>query len=56
MMQLYDNPASPSCRKVRVVLIETGQIDAVEVLPAAGTALDRGQMPLAENPLGKTSS
>ncbi|MCO8144725.1 glutathione S-transferase [Rhodovulum tesquicola] len=52
-MQLYDNPASPFCRKVRVVLIETGQIDAVEVLPAAGTALDPGQMPLAENPLGK---
>ncbi|MGC9417969.1 MAG: glutathione S-transferase family protein [Rhodovulum sp.] len=52
-MQLYDNPASPFCRKVRVVLIETGQVDEVEILPAAGHALDSTQMPLAENPLGK---
>lgn len=53
MMQLYDNAASPFCRKVRVVLIETGQIDEVEIVPAMGHALDTGQMPLTENPLGK---
>lgn len=46
MMQLYDHAASPFCRKVRAVLIETGQIDAVEILPATGHALDPGQMPL----------
>ncbi|TCP39791.1 glutathione S-transferase [Rhodovulum marinum] len=53
MMQLYDNPASPFCRKVRVALIETGQVDAVKILPAVGHALATEQMPLAENPLGK---
>ncbi|MBN2907432.1 MAG: glutathione S-transferase [Rhodobacteraceae bacterium] len=52
-MRLYDNPASPFCRKVRALLIETGQMDEVEILPALGHALDTDAMPLAENPLGK---
>jgi len=52
-MRLYDNPASPFCRKVRVVLLETNQAQTVEIVPAAGHALDSTAMPVAENPLGK---
>ncbi len=53
MMQLYDNPASPFCRKVQVVLRETGQADDVETVFAVGHPLAPEQMPLAQNPLGK---
>jgi glutathione S-transferase len=53
MMQLYDNPASPFCRKVQVVLRETGQADDVDVVFAVGHPLATEQMPLAQNPLGK---
>lgn len=53
MMQLFDNPASPYCRKVRALLHETGQFDEVELLPAAGHPLEPENMPLAQNPLGK---
>jgi glutathione S-transferase len=53
MMRLYDNPASPFCRKVRVVLHETGQTDDVTIEYAVGHPLDPEKMPLAENPLGK---
>lgn len=53
MMRLHDSPTSPFCRKVRVLLIETGQQDEVEIVPAAGNALDSGTIPVAENPLGK---
>lgn len=52
-MQLFDNPASPFCRKVKVVLAETGQADEVTLVPAIGHPLDTGAMPLAQNPLGK---
>lgn len=52
-MKLYYSPASPYVRKVMVVLHETSQQDAVELVPAAGTALDPGTMPVAHNPLGK---
>ena len=53
MMRLYDNPASPFCRKVKVVLYETGQLDEVELAFAVGHPLAPEQMPLTENPLGK---
>ena len=35
-MILFDNPASPFCRKVRIVLMETGQHDDVELRAAIG--------------------
>ncbi len=52
-MRLYHSPASPFVRKVMVVLNETGLIDGVTLVPASGTALDPGTMPVAQNPLGK---
>jgi glutathione S-transferase len=36
-----------------IVLHETGQLGAVELVPAGGTAVDPGTMPLSLNPLGK---
>lgn len=53
MMQLYDSQASPFCRKVQVVLRETGQLDDVTAIPAFGHPVDPNTMPLAQNPLGK---
>lgn len=52
-MQLYDNPASPYCRKVRILLHETGLIDQVELVQVAGHAAAPGTMPISINPLGK---
>jgi len=52
-MELYDNPASPFCRKVQVVLRETGQLDEVTPRFAVGSPTAPEQMPVAENPLGK---
>jgi len=52
-MRLYHSPASPFVRKVIVTLHETGQLDAVALVPAAGTPLEPGTIPLALNPLGK---
>lgn len=52
-MRLYHSPTSPYARKVTVLLAETGQTDAVTLIPATGTPLDPGTMPLAQNPLGK---
>ncbi len=52
-MKLFHSPLSPYVRKVMVVLHETGQHDAVEIVAATGTPLDPATMPLAENPLGK---
>ena len=52
-MRLYHSPTSPFVRKVMVVLHETGQLEEVTLVPAAGTPLDPGSMPLAQNPLGK---
>ena len=53
MMRLFDNPASPFCRKVGVLLRETGQLGDVEMVAAAGAPTNPDQMPLAQNPLGK---
>jgi len=52
-LRLYHSPASPFVRKVMVVLTETDQLADVTLVPAAGTPLDPGTMPLARNPLGK---
>lgn len=52
-MKLFQSPASPFVRKVLVVLHETGQLREVEMVTAAGTAVDPAGMPLAQNPLGK---
>jgi len=52
-MQLFHSPTSPFVRKVMVVLHETGQLPAVELLPASGHPLASQNMPTAHNPLGK---
>lgn len=52
-MRLFHAPTSPYVRKVMVLLHETGQLDEVTVIPATGTPVDAGSMPLALNPLGK---
>ena len=53
MMKLFDNPASPYCRKVMVVLHEAGRVDEVETSFAIGSPVNSDQMPTAVNPLGK---
>lgn len=52
-MRLYYNAASPFVRKVMVTLHETGKLDRVELVPAAGSPVAPGTMPVAVNPLGK---
>lgn len=52
-MELYTNPASPFCRKVDVVLRETGQREAVTDIPAVGHPTDSSKMPTDVNPIGK---
>jgi glutathione S-transferase len=52
-LKLYSNPASPYVRKVRVLLAETGQTDAVDLVTVAGNPVDPGTMPVSHNPLGK---
>jgi glutathione S-transferase len=52
-MRLYHSPTSPYVRKVMITLHETGQTDDFTLVPATGTPVDAGSMPLALNPLGK---
>lgn len=52
-MKLYYSPTSPYVRKVMVLLHETGILDQVTLVAAAGTPVDPGSMPIDENPLGK---
>lgn len=52
-MQLFDNPASPYCRKVKAVLHETGQMADVELIAVVGHPTATESLPLAHNPLGK---
>lgn len=52
-MRLYHSPTSPYVRKVMVLLKETGQEADVTLVPSAGTPVDPGTMPVAQNPLGK---
>jgi glutathione S-transferase len=53
MMQLYDNAASPFCRKVKVLLREVGRESEVDLIPSGGNPLAKGTSPAAPNPLGK---
>jgi glutathione S-transferase len=52
-MRLYHAPASPFVRKVMILLHEAGAVDRVTLVPASGTPLDPGTMPVDRNPLGK---
>ena len=52
-MRLYQSQTSPFARKVLILLKETGQEGDVTMVTAAGTPLDPGSMPVAQNPLGK---
>lgn len=52
-MRLYQSRTSPFARKVLILLKETGQEGSVAMVTAAGTPLDPGSMPVAQNPLGK---
>ena len=52
-MRLYHSSTSPYVRKVMVLLKETGQEADVTLVPSAGTPVDPGTMPVAQNPLGK---
>lgn len=52
-MKLIYNPASPFVRKVWLVLIETGQIDDVEMVEVVTTAVNTAEEARKANPLGK---
>ena len=52
-MNLLANPASPSVRKVRIVLHETGQLDEVEQVELTTSPMDTNPMVAASNPVGK---
>ncbi len=53
MLRLYYSANSPYARKVLVTLVETGQAGDVALVQASGTPVDPGNLPLAQNPLGK---
>ena len=53
MMRLYDSATSPFVRKVKVVLHETGLLPGVDQVPAGGTPVAPGTIPISRNPLGK---
>jgi glutathione S-transferase len=52
-MKLFSNPASPFGRKVKVLAIETGLFDRLEVVNVQTTAVGPDLGLVAENPLGK---
>ena len=52
-MKLFHAAASPFVRKVTVLLHEAGATDRVTLVPASGSPLDPGTMPVDRNPLGK---
>ncbi|MDG1118573.1 MAG: glutathione S-transferase [Flavimaricola sp.] len=52
-MKLLMSPPSPFVRKVRVVIRETGQLDAIEEVAVTTSALDTDPGLMAANPLGK---
>ncbi|MBL9046306.1 MAG: glutathione S-transferase [Tabrizicola sp.] len=52
-MKLYHSPTSPFVRKVMVLLHAAKATDKVSLVPAAGTPLAPGTMPIDHNPLGK---
>ncbi len=52
-MKLFDNPASPFCRKVQVLAHETGQMDQIEIIASGGSPVATDNLPKHLNPLGK---
>lgn len=52
-MKIFTNPASPFCRKVDVLLLETGQRGDVTDVPAVGHPAATENMPTDVNPIGK---
>jgi glutathione S-transferase len=52
-MRLFHSPTSPFVRKVMVLLHEAGGTDRVTLVPAMGTPLEPGTLPVDRNPLGK---
>lgn len=52
-MELFTNYASPFCRKVDVILRETGMRAQVRDTSVAGHPTDSSRMPVDTNPLGK---
>ncbi len=52
-MKLMSSPASPFGRKVKALLIETGQIDEVEVVTVKTSPLAVDPLVQAANPIGK---
>jgi glutathione S-transferase len=52
-MQLLDNPASPYCRKVKVLLYETDLITQVDLVETGGHPTEPNAAAQAHNPLGK---
>ncbi len=52
-MKLFTNPASPFCRKVEILLHETGQRNAVVDVPSVGHPTAPENMPTDVNPIGK---
>lgn len=52
-MKLYHSPMSPFVRKVMVLLVETGQLSDVEIVPVTTTPITPMAGLLAKNPLAK---
>lgn len=52
-LTLYHNATSPYVRKVMVLAHEAGLAEQIALVPASGTPLDPGSVPLEANPLGK---
>ena len=52
-MKLMSSPLSPFVRKVRVLLLESGLADQVEVVDVTTTPLETDPQAAAANPLGK---
>ena len=52
-MQLLTSPTSPYCRKVEVLLRESGLSDHVELVAGSGTPLAPNSTTTAANPIGK---
>lgn len=52
-LTLYHSPTSPYVRKVMVLAHEAGLLDRIALVPAYGTPLDPGTVPVGANPLGK---
>lgn len=52
-MKLISSPLSPFVRKVRVLLLESGLADQVEVVDVTTTPLETDPQAAAANPLGK---